>query len=595
MKVQHNFDSTFSAKIVSRVLLVLCMLLMWSKAFEVAFAQSVVNPIIAENRNIGSNDWILNAPGYQIADERQGQIVGYANLTSVELGAAIELKVSVNPAQDFTIRIFRMGWYDGKGARLMREIGPLRGKRQKDCPTDVPTGLTECAWTTDYVLNIPQNWTSGIYLTVLTNAEKFRSHIAFVVKDNNRVADFIYQQPVLTYSAYNNFPDNLVNGKSLYDFNSFGKNTITNSPRAVKVSLNRPDSISDFSGASFNSSNGYWEIYIVQWLERTGYNVVYSTDIDTHQDGKHLLQYRGVIVPSHSEYWTDEMVTALVYARDAGVNLAFLGANAVYWRVRLETSAAGEVDRTLVSYKSAALDPVPDETQKTILFRDLNRPEQTLIGVQWAGYQDSGKNTSFVPLKIEHWALERTKLTPDRPVPGLIGNEVDRLFKDYPAPISKTYALLASSPFTTSDGVLIRVDTTIYQAPSGAWVFATGTMSWGWGLGRPVYEDASIKQLTQNILDRFAGIVRTIPATSAAALPDDRPANSTASKNLSEAGVATAPKAGELLIARQLATTDYLAIGMAVIALVYTLWRIRRRAIYLHKLKSTRQRLNSKR
>jgi hypothetical protein len=41
-----------------------------------------------------------------------------------------------------------------------------------------------------------------------------------------------------------------------------------------------------------------------------------------------------VISLGHDEYWSPAMRHTVEGARDAGTNLAFLGANAVYWRVR---------------------------------------------------------------------------------------------------------------------------------------------------------------------------------------------------------------------------------------------------------------------
>jgi hypothetical protein len=41
---------------------------------------------------------------------------------------------------------------------------------------------------------------------------------SFVVRDDTRVADFLYQQPVTTYAAYNSW-----GSKSLYEHNSAGR------------------------------------------------------------------------------------------------------------------------------------------------------------------------------------------------------------------------------------------------------------------------------------------------------------------------------------------------------------------------------------
>src|SRR2546429_6282049 len=113
----------------------------------------------------------------------------------------------------------------------------------------------------------------------------------------------------------------------------------------------------------------------------SGYDVTYSTDVDTHANGGRLLNYRGFLSVGHDEYWSKPMYDAAVAARDAGVNLAFFGANAVYWQVRVEPSSSGVPDRVLVCYKDAAIDPVADRSLKNGNWRGepVHPPEQTLI------------------------------------------------------------------------------------------------------------------------------------------------------------------------------------------------------------------------
>src|SRR2546426_5979402 len=55
---------------------------------------------------------------------------GYASATSVNKGGSINLHISVNPAQTFTMDVYRMGWYQGLGGRLLQHIGPLNGVQQ---------------------------------------------------------------------------------------------------------------------------------------------------------------------------------------------------------------------------------------------------------------------------------------------------------------------------------------------------------------------------------------------------------------------------------------------------------------------------------
>src|SRR2546425_1150802 len=185
---------------------------------------TVVNasPIVLENQQPGSGNWQMLLSGFQPADDTVKQIKGYASATSVNKGESITFHVTVTPAQSYTMDVYRMGWYQGLLGRLMQSIGPLQGVAQPACPVDADTGLIECDWTASYTLTVPTNWTSGMFVVMLTNAQGYQNYIPFVVRDDARRADIMFQQSVTTYQAYNNYPDDRVTGKSLYAFNSYG-------------------------------------------------------------------------------------------------------------------------------------------------------------------------------------------------------------------------------------------------------------------------------------------------------------------------------------------------------------------------------------
>ncbi|PYS01153.1 MAG: hypothetical protein DMG16_13585 [Acidobacteria bacterium] len=68
---------------------------------------------------------------------------------------------------------------------------------------------------------------------------------------------------------------------------------------------------------------------------------------------------------------------------------------------------------------------------------------------------------------------------------------------------------VASQSFTHAGNTgnrAIQSNSSIYQAPSGAWVFTAGTISWSWGLDYPGVADARIQRITANVLNRFLGI-----------------------------------------------------------------------------------------
>jgi len=471
------------------------------------------NPVVAENQLPGSNGWRL---GSLVADDTVGQIKGYASATSVNQNATINLLVSVNPAQTYSIDIYRMGWYGGLGGRLRLHQAGVAGSKQQACTPDATTGLIACNWTPSYSLTVPGDWTSGVYLTMLTNSLGYESYIPFVVKDG-RTAAFLYQQSVATDQAYNNYPDDRVTGKSLYTFNSYGANTVAGDPRAVKVSFDRPYS---GNGARMFLS---WEVQLVRWLEQSGYDVTYTTDIDTHANGAALLNSKAFLVGGHDEYWSMQMFDAIQAARDAGVNLGFFGADVAGWQVRFEPSSDGTPNRVEVCYKDAAVDPVQGPTT-TVQWRSalLNRPGQTLTGLTVTGEVDFNSNADYVVTNSSHWVYSGSGLTDGAAVHGLVGYEMDRYDPSFPAPVSSNRTLLSWSPFTDTSGRSSYSNSSIYQAPSGAWVFASGTMSWSWALDNldSIHADPRIQVATSNVLNAFlfgAPIVHDLKLTAPAA------------------------------------------------------------------------------
>jgi hypothetical protein len=86
---------------------------------------------------------------------------------------------------------------------------------------------------------------------------------------------------------------------------------------------------------------------------------------------------------------------------------------------------------------------------------------------------------------------------------------MDRYMSEYPLPAFISRTLLSQSPFINDTRVSDYANSSIYQSPSKAWVFAAGTISWSLGLdaydggGGGGHPDAGIQRTTQNILDVF--------------------------------------------------------------------------------------------
>jgi hypothetical protein len=138
------------------------------------------------------------------------------------------------------------------------------------------------------------------------------------------------------------------------------------------------------------------------------------------------------------------MRQAAAQANANGVNLAFLGANAVYRQIRLEPSSVGP-NRLEVCYKSAAEDPLAREQPAltTVNWAEapVNNPEQTLIGSM---YQSVGAKADMVVTDASSWFYDGCNLTDGHTLPQVILGEYDRYVPALPGPHNAD--VLAHSP-----------------------------------------------------------------------------------------------------------------------------------------------------
>jgi hypothetical protein len=448
-----------------------------------------------ENAKPGTLDWKLSNPAFT-----GGVIEGYASLTSVNRGGQIRLYV--NTAEPtYTMDVFRMGYYGGLGARRMASTISRQGRVQVIPPPDAVTGLVECNWADPYVLNIPHSadstdWMSGIYLVKLTaGVSGKQQYIIFAVRDDTRFSDLIMAQTVNTYQAYNPW-----GGKSLYGTLAKRDDTAN---KATKVSFNRP-----YYGETTNGAGDflYWEYPILNWLESQGYDVSYATNVDVDRDANLLLSHKAFLSVGHDEYWSWNMRDHVEGARDRGVSLGFFSGNVSYWQVRYESSlASGDPSRTLVGYKELWMqDPLEPTKLTTDRWRstEVNRSEDAMVGVRYI----TQARPALVIEDASHWVFSGTGLHDGDRVTNhdgttFLGYEVDAMGPTSPANAQR----LAHSPATAANAYFS--DMTTYRAPSGATVFATGSI--GWSVTVP-----SVVQMTRNVLARFltGAFAETTPA-----------------------------------------------------------------------------------
>ncbi|MBD2861446.1 N,N-dimethylformamidase beta subunit family domain-containing protein [Paenibacillus oceani] len=459
------------------------------------------NPTQRENTQPGTLDWQITKFKFDYTPTQQGTLIrglrssaieGYASRTSVYPGDSIELKVSVYPECPFTVDMYRMGYYDGKGGRHQLHLGPFDGGEQP-MPMETVERLRECDWPSCTTIVIPDDWASGVYLAKLTRQAPpyAQSYIIFVVKQR-RATEVLLQVSDLTWQAYNKWPG--VN--SIYDD---GTPELWYQGPNVRVGFDRPYSrYCQIVDAPLSSGSGeflLWEFPLAYWLEAEGYDVTYCSNLDLHADPSLLDKCRVFISVGHDEYWTRDMYDHATAARDKGVSLLFLSGNALYHEI-IPYSSPGSAE----SFRSFA---------RKKRFTD----EHELMGARsyGPGYGD------WTVAKPDHWVFEGTGMKAGDRIPGLIGWE----YHGIPLKEIEGMELLAHSELigtgavTEGDGKHAAV---IYPGPHGNWVFNAGTIWWAEGLSSPPGHipavgtfghvqgpDPRVQRITRNLLDRCIG------------------------------------------------------------------------------------------
>jgi hypothetical protein len=196
----------------------------------------------------------------------------------VKAGEELDVFVSTKPAAKFKIEIFRTGFYGGRGARKLAELGPFDGKEQPT-PGIGEKRLRECQWEKCTSITIPPDWVSGVYLGRLSTLPPtpdepyWQSYIVFIVTDD-RKADILLQCSDNTWQAYNKWPDDY----SLYT------DPKGNQGPWSDVSFDRPYAkYAQIYENPQSVGSGEWlcfEFPLAYWLEEQGYDVSYCSNAD---------------------------------------------------------------------------------------------------------------------------------------------------------------------------------------------------------------------------------------------------------------------------------------------------------------------------
>jgi hypothetical protein len=306
------------------------------------------------------------------------------------------------------------------------------------------------------------NWPTGLYFARLTAADGRVGFAPFVVRPRrlgeHRVAVVL---PTMTWQAYN-LRDDDGDGKGDTWYADWNVHTA----RLGRPFLNR--------GVPYNFRR--YDLPFLHWLASTGRRVDVLSDADLDSVGAAAdlaSAYDLIVFPGHHEYVTTHEYDLIDAYRDQGGNLAFLSANNFFWRI----------------VKHGNL------MERTEQWRDLDRPEASLIGVQYRGNDRGTHHGAWIvrDRATAPWLFAQTGLEDGSPF-GSGGIEIDETAPSSPPGVQ----VLAEIPDLFGPGFTAQM--TYYETRGGAKVFAAGAFRFGGA----IQTNSIVRRMMANLWSRLS-------------------------------------------------------------------------------------------
>jgi len=278
--------------------------------------------VARENQKAGDKKWSDGVPLRFSADYSRRKdiprIEGYLSSASASCGD--KLTLTTVGSKKFTAAIYRMGYYNNSGARLVKLL---------KSPTQI---------------SIDAKTPPGQYLIKLSNNLRAATFVPFMVY-GDAPSDATFVSSVLTWQSYNQW-----GGESLYKGADGARETA-----ATVVTFDRP-----YDGDGSGQFR-YMEQPLLNLMEKVGLDINYVTDFEVHNNPAVFKSTKSIIVGGHSEYWTVAMRDSIDAAVAAGVNLVAFGGNTAY--------AITEINNREIRGRTP--------------YREVQRPESLLLGSQY--------------------------------------------------------------------------------------------------------------------------------------------------------------------------------------------------------------------
>jgi N,N-dimethylformamidase beta subunit-like, C-terminal len=282
------------------------------------------------------------------------------------------------------------------------------------------------------------DWPSGVYFVELSSPDGRVGYAPLVVRPRRLgLSRLAIVMPTNTWQAYD-----------FYDRDGDGHgDTWYAGWRTRLTRLGRP-----YLNHGVPSHFRRYDLQFLIWLARHHVRADFLTDADLEHigSGAQLSRlYDLVVFPGHHEYVTEHEYDVVQGYRDRGGNLAWLSANNFFWKV-------------------VRHGPVLERVAK---WRDLGRPEASLIGAEYRGNDEGQRRGPMHPVPgAATWLFAGTPMAHGRAW-GDFGIEIDAAAPSSPPGTH----VLARIPNLYGPG--FTAEMTYYETKAGAKVFAAGAFS----------------------------------------------------------------------------------------------------------------------
>jgi hypothetical protein len=442
--------------------------------------------IVSENALPGDPNWGISNLG------NPNDMLGYTGQASVLPGQPVTLYASTT-APSFVVRAFRIGYYGGDNARLVWTSPTITGRQQAQPTVSSETNTVSTNWEPSVTIST-DDWPEGSYLLRMDSETGPQRYAPVTVRSATTAGKTVIKNSTATWQAYNTYGG--------YDLYNGPGGTADYDDRSLAVSLDRP----------FDNNGAYYftwhEQKFISLAEQLGMPLAYTTNMDIAADPQLLTGASALFCLGHDEYWSPPERTNVTAARDAGVNVAFMGANTMFRRTRLDSTTLGQ-NRLVICYKTSYTQDPMYGVNNALVTSDWREPpdpdpESSLTGTL---YESNPANADFIVASPNSWLYANTGVQLGTSIPGLVGIEYDRVNPDYP--VNRPIEIMSHSPLTCR-GINSYSDAAYYTTPVGSGVFNSGTMRFVASMsgiyiyGVNKYTWAFTTQVATNLLQAFA-------------------------------------------------------------------------------------------